>query len=233
MRKKSEINTEFNWSIDTSFILDEERIKSIAKVLQNHAKEQLSISISCQDGATRKYENPETLIEYENASKRRIRSLQMYSGMSWKPTASIKFTRKAIGISYPFIDVHVIGTEKTASHTNRELKELAEGGRPWYSWISKPNTFFLWLPFYLITAVFSSQPGVVDISHMVLRIIVILTLSIGLAAGVVFIIRLIFPRAVFLIGQEKTRHKTMERARWLTITTLLTATVGAIFTWLL
>ena len=87
------MSTVFDRNISESFALDEKRVRSLAKILQNYAGEP-SISVTCADDATRSFENVEKLLEYQNAKSRRITSLYMRSfavGHEREKTASIHF----------------------------------------------------------------------------------------------------------------------------------------------
>ena len=226
----------FNKVVFKSFVLGEEQIRSLAKVLQDYAGEP-AISVECADDATRSFENTEELFEYQNAKRRRITSLSLrsYTGMHTleEAEASIDFTCGASQTrwdSYTF--VRVGGEERRTSVTNRELHEVIEGSQPWYSWISKTNTLSLWWPVFFVTLyvlyiqfglVSSPVSAPVTISAITLwRVFQVAVLSGCSALATAYVVRVLFPVSVFLIGQEKKRHKTKDRVRWIVIGTVAT-----------
>ena len=220
------MRTAFNRSILESFVLDEEQVRSLAKILQNCVGES-SISAACADDATRSFESVDKLLEYENARSRRIISLSLYSRAE-------KYTPEetSIGIDITcstnptwrttHISVSVKGVEEWASITMRQLDEVVAGSRPWYSWISKINAFLLWGPFAVTLFVPFVQAELIPSPITIWGLITLGGLSFWPAWGAAYAIRYLFPSGVFLIGQEKARHKTKERVRWMVIPLAIT-----------
>ena len=223
-------STNFDRTIYQAFILDEEKVKSLSKILHNRVGE-ASISTICADDATRRFESVDKFLEYENARDRRIISLSLHSYS--KDRASEENGK--IGITYSTkykympISISVEGPEEWASITMRQLVEVVEGSRPWYSRISKVDEFILMglfaaiLCFLLIRAeAISSPPGFIEIFSL-------LGLGFVPAWGMKYVIRYLFPSGVYLIGQEKARNETRRTMRW----TVIALIFGGVFTTLL
>ena len=240
------MRTVFSRIIFEAFVLDEEQVRSIAKILQKYAGEP-SISVNCADDATRSFESVDKLLEYENARSRRITSLSLSSHAYSESQLLAKVDNASIdaacGGSSEWNPTHrllirVSGTEERAAITKRELDEVIAGSRPWYSWISKINGFFLWWLFavtlFLLPLRFISFPVQVESISSSLVFLVFLThlvvamMSVWPAWGTLYVIRRLFPLGVFLIGQEKAKYNTKERVRWMAITLAITAMVGVV-----
>ena len=238
----------FGQLISEPFVLDEERLKSIGKSLQDYAGEP-SISVKCTDGGTLMFENLEKLFEYENAKNRRITSIEMSSydvGQDREKTAIIDLSTMPFwGWLYPAIVMVIRGTEEEVLIVKRKLDEVIAGSRPWYSWISKINGFFLWWLFFVVTGLvlfvqfeWISLPEISSPINLSSRVIITTTtlwmtlwvvcVSSSPAFGAAYVIRRLFPSTVFLIGQEKKRYKTKEWVRQAVIVLVATA----IITWL-
>ena len=227
------MRTLFERTISESFVIDEKRVRSLAGVLQHYAGEP-SISATCADDATRSFENIEELFEYENPINRRITSLDMDSygsELKEKPHANIKFATHQFD-STPGIRIRVSGPEEQALIAKRQLDEIAEGSRPWHSRVSKGEL----PPFgWVGSCIFVLVGGVIYIifistptdSEVRVRLP-----TLGVWLGVISVLvvhygtKILFPSAVFLIGQEKTRHKTKEWAQRIVIGTIATTTLA-------
>ena len=238
------MRTVFERNIPESFVLDEKRVISIVRVLQDYAGEP-SISATCADDATRSFENVEELFEYENPLNRRIISIDMDSygaGSKENKSANIKF-----GTRYraPTIYIRVSGPEEKASIAIRKLDEVAAGSRPWHSRLSKGDMppfgvmgsvifgtlvwFSLWPLLFSYTL---ALPTGIALSLLMLA----LSLAFSVVLGVRHVTRILFPPAIFLIGQENARHATMHWQQKLALGALVTAGLavgGVILRWLL
>ena len=225
------MSTIFNRNFSASFVLDEERIRSLAKILNNYAGE-LSIVATCGDNATRSFENVEKLFEYENAKSRRITSLDISSSAIRREferaDASINFTTAWWPEPRSYISVRVCGMEERALIARRALDEVATGCQPWHSWFSKQSGFIFWvmaltiawIPFQMIEH--PSHPLWVGVLEYAGYAVVL-----GMMAR--YVTQALFPSGVFLIGQEKARYKTKEWVQKLVIGTAATT----ILAWLL
>ena len=235
-REEYVMSTVFDQRIYKSFILDEGRVRTLAGILQNYAGE-LSISIICKDDATRSFENVDKLLEYENARSRRITSLTMSSYARSRELgtldARIQFDCPTIGFGRwktGHISIYVRGTEEQASITMSKLDDMVAGSHPWYSWITKINEIVLWPLFSILLLILYLQLGLISSNPPFHRIIVLMGMGFGLAQGAMYVNRSLFPVGVFLIGQEKARHKTKERVQWMVaIPLVMTVIAGVIF----
>lgn len=214
--------TNFNRSIYQSFILDEEKVKSLFGILKNRVGEP-SISAVCVDDADRHFESVDKLLEYENARKRRIISLSLCSRVKeWTQkenrTIDITYYINAPGNSY--ISVRVQGTEEWASITMQQLVEVIKGSRPWYSRISRIDEFIFMWPFAVILYLLLIRSGVISPPLRFTETFAVLGLSFVPAWGMKYVIRHLFPSGVYLIGQEKARYRTKEKMRWVVISVM-------------
>ena len=228
----------FERNISESFVLDEERIRSLANALKHYAGEP-SISVKCADDATRSFENVEELFEYENSRNGRITSLDMDSAADgWKktPAANIKFAAPVW--SAGAIDIQVSGLEEKALIAIRKLVEITAGSRAWHSRISKgPVPPFGWVGSiifsilvsgFIRTTFFRLSPAAVT-EGSELGLLLLPTWA-GLISVLVvrYVTKILFPAAVFLIGQEKGRHATKQWQQKLALGALVTTAVGVI-----
>ena len=228
------MGTDFNRLISSAFVLDEEQVRSLAKILQNYAGEP-SIKATCTDDADRSFENVEKLIGYENAKSRRITSLALRSyDLNRETSASIQFTCPTPSTPWTaYISIIISGTEEWASNAMRELDEVVTGSRPWYSRISTVPTPVLWPLVVVILGILFFQAGLISSSCVTWSLFgpalklssqalfSLATWSLWATWGVGYVLRILFPAGVFLIGQEKARHKTKEKMRWMTITAMV------------
>lgn len=224
--------TVFDQSIYKSFILDEGRVRTLAGILQNYAGE-LSIAITCTDVASRSFENVDKLLEYENESSRRITSLYMSSdarGREQEPLdARIQFDCPTIGMwETGHISIHASGTEEQASIAMSKLNDVVAGSHPWYSWISKINTPLFLVLFAVPLVILFVQVGLISSTPTFLEILRPIWVSFFLAMGAMYVNRALFPVGVFLIGQEKERHKTKERLQWAVSIPLAIAVIAGV-----
>ena len=212
-----------------NFILDEERIKSLVKVLQNRVGEP-SISADCADGGVRSFENVENFLQYENPKGRRIISLDFDSINSEEELAAgVEFRSPEATLSGSSSSVRIVvrGAEDPATMVMKEIEEIVLGNQPWYSWIYKLNES-AWFVMYVIAAYFVlNKFGLVSLSDPNLDDIFSLTaVSVCMTLGTRYGIRRLFDTAVFLIGQEKTKYKTKEWLRKIIIGVLITLMIS-------
>lgn len=219
----------FNRNVPASFVLGEERVRSLVKILQKHAGKP-SFEATGADNTTWSFENLEELFEYENAKRRRITSLDISSYAIdhevGRASASINFTTAWWAEPRSYISVRVSGTEDQVSITMRALDEVATGCQPWHSWFSKQSQFVFWvmaltiawIPFQMIEHPSHSHREQI-LEHIGIAAIL------GMAGR--YVTHILFPSGVFLIGQEKARYKMKEWVQKLAIGTM----VAAIITW--
>ena len=200
-----------------AFLLDEERVKSLSNILQDRVGE-LSVSAVCADDAHRRFESVDKLLKYENARSRRIISLALRSGVKeWasEVNRTIRITYSIMSIN-SYISVEVEGPEEWGSITMQQLAEVIEGSRPWYSRVSKVNEFILAWPLMVILYFPLIRAGLISSPPEFIDFLRLFGLSFFPAWGMKYVIRHLFPRGVYLIGQEKARNKTRKKCSgWL------------------
>ena len=225
------MRTHFNRLTPQHFVLGEKRIRSFVEVLQRRVGEP-SISVTCSDEATRRFENVEDLLRYENSNDRRIISLEFESIHSEPDPSSEKSPIVAIiGIRSSGMLTVVSGEDELATAVVREIEEIFIGGRPWYAWISEREEPFWWLLYALILPLPLVQLGHFSFTAPTFfQVISFVGYLNCLGLGSITIIRYLFPPAVFKIGQQRSRYNTREWVRRAIVGGILAALVISMLT---
>lgn len=177
---------------------------------------------ACADGIDRTFSNYDALASYENSPPRAIQSVRFTARSPLDPGhhAVISFGED-FGRS---IGLWLEGPELKVSHLRTVLRDLCEGIRPWYAWITRVDGFYLvWgvLSFgYLVLDLMVGERGPRHSRTGREAIVIVLSLvaAIGLLGTIIWGLNrlrsLYFPIATFALGQGMGRYELYEKVRW-------------------
>ncbi len=217
-----------------AFVATEEVVSKIWSIIEDSEME-VTGTMRCSDEMVRHIENVDSLTQYENPNRASIKSLQI-QGRSLNPSASVHVylgERQRSPVSFS------IRGEENAVHSIRTtLSDLVSGIKPWYSWLSTIDLFYVWLPFFgmlfmLLTIMSNSDTPSPDIPFK--KALALLAFSIALFGAITIIVRGIgflhrryFPRATFAIGQGLVRHQADETIRWIVFVGFLVSVTASV-----
>lgn len=232
----------FDYKQRSAFSIGRNQLQSLVEVLRQ-ASEELRISASCTDDATRQFSSLSELLEYENHKERRILDLCIRT----EGKSEINGGWLSIQINWQsgntfekaYSQVRINGEGDHALLINTKIRDVIEGTKPWYAWFAKIDVgFFVYFAMILALGLMIAG-GVYDLLgygpesppsepigpwYTRMTVALFAYALYGLLAGTLVVFRRIFfPAGVFLIGQEIARNKTKEWIRRLSIGLLATA----------
>ena len=224
---------------EQAFVVEIEQISSLIAILSDFAST-VEIEVSRADDLTVSLEDVSALRAQENPFERRILAMKLSapSGQADETSnrASVELSCfPGRGLSDPRAEIRIYGPEKEATATKGALLEVVDGTRPWYSRMSNEDSLLIFLaPFALLmflALTYTDQamrfaPG--DPMSLAAAILVALVAFVAALLAIVSCLQKLctwlFPKRVFLIGQEEKRHK--RRLYWHKALAALLASAG-------
>lgn len=216
---KAEHEKEF----DGPFIVGEEQLEKICSLLEKYVGD-IEIRVDCAGDISYYPESIEALLALDNPKAKEILNLKL-DARSREPhqRASVYFEGKrdvSILLEYKIPD-------DTLVQLDSKISEIISGMHPWYSFIcnrylaSTVSFLFLsgimvWL-FMTLVRLFPNKPLSDHIPLIVLDVVGVVFLQITVGKLMIKARNWIFPSAVFLLGQGKTRFEYMEKWRWVVV----------------
>lgn len=217
-----------------SFVVDSDHIKKIYRLLSDRIGNP-EIEVDCTDDVSRKFDNADKLLQYENVPTKQIKrlTLRAYSAYSENSEDSKKSARvefAASGLSGISLDLDA--SDVVVSRLRLDLGDVIAGSKAWYSAIGKIDFVIGFLSILFAAWVVSaaavglgwiqSSDGDSGDNLRVQAIGSLITwcfplLIVGVGIGFNRLRRLIFPFGSFLIGQGIQRHGILEKVRWAVI----------------
>ncbi len=218
------MDSTFKFELRDAFIIQPPALKKIFGLLVDRIGE-TEISAECFDDVTRKFDNIEALLKYENTRAKRILNLSLQArSIDWKKTASIHFTDRWY---FGGTRLEIKARDDVLSHLRTDILDIVAGQRPWYFFINKIDVFFFsfllfvftWLVCYIGVAIYGPEKSADTISPKNQAILTLVAYGgMGLYIGCTYVIyksqKFVFPHGTFAIGQETSRYETMEKWRW-------------------
>lgn len=209
---QSSYNKEFN----IAFLLEEDDLKEINKLLTNRIGE-TRIEARCIHDTTLKMNSVGELLNYGNAKSKRIIGITFYAVDHEKEKAA--YVRFGGGKSST-ISVTVEARSDVVEKLSSELRDIILGTKCWYNGIDSIEKFFFFLlpiiSFFAISSTFDfwssyyqSEGKVYSFTNSVILVFVVMLLSLLVMSFAFFLIIYCFPRRYYLIGQAKKRHKNL------------------------
>lgn len=205
---------------DHAFVLSENDLRNVWRKLETYGDSVTAI-VCFSDKVERKVESIEDLVSFENSKKRTILSIELKS-RSNDPDGSISI--EFDNSEYRTITVNAAGDDELITRVSDELSEFTCGLKPWYSFISRLDVFWLvYAPFFLVVMI-------ANMMHVSGSQNVVLTFKQGAAAiGILVLIGFtlhfshkllnswksyLFPIASFALGQGVKRYDTQDKFRF-------------------
>ena len=194
---------------------------------------------TCTDGMVRHFESCEALLCYENPLRAAFVSVEFSAqSSSFHDRAEV-----SIGQKYSsFVALSLHGEESNISELRRNLADVVDGMKPWYSWAATVSLFNFFFPLlfvcstlFFLTSTFKinfveNSPGM-PLSRAMLTVVVAVAMT-GAVAGFFSAIQFLrtryFPKISFAIGQGLVRHQTSESIRWVVVVGFVVSVVASI-----
>lgn len=220
--------------IPHAFIATSNDVLKLSNILKDKGFTVLA-TVACTDGIVRKFDNCESLAQYENPPRAAIRSIRIYA-----QSGDISTTAEiSLGTQYAApISISLRGEENLVSSMRTELTDIADGMRSWYSKISTIDFFNIWFPIFAALFMLASIMSSSSTSHpatLINKALLILAAIVACIGSIVAIIWAIsqlrkrfFPVATFAIGQGLHRHQHNEQIRWVVIVGFLVGVIASI-----
>lgn len=213
--------------LPASFIVKEKSLGKLIKLLNERIGE-VEITAKCSDDITRVFKDVSSLASFENSREKRINLLDISAESDDRENrASIEFSSE----SYPNgIYIRATAQDDIVTNLRNDICEIIDGLKPWYHILSKTN-FFIFLYafgafyFLLIFGLFFAlergwtstryaetiAKSPVTTSFLLVSSAVCVPLLAYIATRLQ---QILFPQAIFLLGQEIVRYETLEKIRW-------------------
>ncbi len=218
------MGSHYSVELSQALVVGEDELKKLAD-LRSERIGQLEVWADCADDVSRTFKNVNELLAFENVRGKEIRRLHLSARSDdFEKRARIDFS----GSRWPGIVLDFVGRDDVVSRLRTGVFDLVGGTLPWYAWLHRVDygfvailaCFLTW--FGSLTAVaFKWIP--VDGSKeqnpsgsALAQLMVFGWFGVLLATGILLnrFRNSVFPRAVFLIGQGKSRFQHLERIQW-------------------
>lgn len=130
------------------FVLTPQDLSALMNILGRLGD--VTSSIDCSDGLTRKFETIESLLQYDNLPSQQIRELSMSSrGKDLTAWASVSLANQ------PFSNfrLHLEGPEEVIAGINHDLEARLSGMNPWYAVVTRGEVFLFTFGLLIVTFV--------------------------------------------------------------------------------
>ncbi|MCR9230463.1 MAG: hypothetical protein NXI29_05580 [bacterium] len=217
------MQSSFDKEYNVVFAVDKDSISRIFDLLKSKICDP-EIKIECIDNTTHVMTSVAKLFDYANARDKRIKKLTI-SAFNFSPSrksASVTFNDK--NALWRGISIRIEARNDVVDRMKNDLFDIIDGVKPWYHHAPKFNfvAIGLFLVFFTSLAVsvlkklgyitLTENKGF-DISEF--NLFMMATLLYVVVLYFLNLIRdFIFPRAVFLIGNEIKRYDTIIRVQW-------------------
>ncbi len=215
-------------------VVDAESLLKVEAILKRKVG-QPKVSTSCANDTDHVFTSVNALLKYENAKRSKIVSLSFTARKDgdWTKQARLSLSSS----EFRTLEIEVMGSQETAPRVRDELAIAMERSKAWYWFLYKIDFFYL---------LGSAVLGLWIAGNVILRIqkqsltlegsgrsddalgLLILLFLFGSATLIHFLRGLIFPRLVFLIGQEIGRYNTLDKIQWGVIVSFLVSVAASI-----
>ncbi|MSP41988.1 MAG: hypothetical protein EXR08_01255 [Alphaproteobacteria bacterium] len=215
---------------DHAFVVIADDIKLVWAVLSEDIGT-VTFEADCVDGIKRQFDSYEVLIEYQNASGKAFKSIDITArDEDGRASATLR-----LGTEYRYlanIALIVRAEEELAQKTRSRISEIIVELKPWYSPFRKANHIYVGLVIYVLllnTSFIYTKDLAVEalksmtssgVSRELLVVIFVFILSVFLALlylllwGLGKLVARFFPKSAFAIGRGLERYNFDERIRW-------------------
>ena len=213
----------YSEELSHAFVVRPDELKKLVELLQKRIGK-VDISVDCVDKIEREFNTIKELIAYENSKSKRIRRIHLSARSdNYSKSATIVFRDSFLmGVS-----INVNGREDVVSRLKEEILDIVAGMRPWYDIFARLDLvpiigvgflillfiFSIFILFEWIPVADSPSSDSKNVKGSALLIVCWLITSLGLW-GFYRLRGILFPRAVFTIGQGESRFRILEKVRW-------------------
>lgn len=221
------VKAHFSVGLPQAFVIGEGEVVKLAGLLSARIGV-LEIRVDCADGASLIFKNAKELNAFENPRERTIKRI-VFSAQSED------FGRRATidlsGLPWGSIRLEFVGPDDALSRLRSEVIECIGGMRPWYDFLHRINFVYIsafvycliWLAALVIVSykgVSTSNAGIPSSTESArgqLSVLSTVAILFALGFGMNRFRDSLFPRAIFLIGQGKSRFQLLDRIQWVII----------------
>jgi len=225
------LQAECSLQLPYTFCVGEHHIKKLCDLFRQHIGS-VEMVADCADDVRREFEDPEGLFAFENPKSKAVRGLRISARSDdYRVSAALDFR----GSGWRGISLTIRASDTVVSNLKEGTLDILSGMRPWYSSLQRLDFLYalgvVWIVVYLALLslvalkVFpSAQSKEDDASWSALARSSVWGVA-GIAiAGALALNRvrdILFPPAVFLIGQGEQRFKCLEKFQWLFVAFLV------------
>lgn len=214
--------------LDQAFLLDEEHIKKLCKLLDGRIGP-VEIKAACVDRVEREFKDVADLVKYENTKEAEIDKLSMTAwSENREKRASLVFAGDPTRLRGVFLDI--AADDGVVLRLKSDILDIVSGTRPWFSRLSGTHfdLFFLMGSVVLfplagplvasklrpLSITFKQNPTPAETAIASIIICVFMGAYIASAWGTYKVVKGVFPQSVFLLGQRRGRYKIIELLQW-------------------
>ena len=219
------MNVHYSEELSHAFVVSPDGLKNLVELLQKRIGK-VDISVDCVDKIEREFKTVKKLITYENSKSKKIRRIHLRSQADdYSKSATIVFRDPSwlnSGVS-----INVKGREDVVSRLKGEILDIIAGMRPWYDAFACIDLgtiigvvflilLFIFSIFILFEWIPISDSPSSDSKNgkgSAFSIVFLLITSLGLW-GFYRLRSILFPKAVFAVGQGESRFRILERVQW-------------------
>ena len=220
------MDVHYSKELPQTFVIGSSELEEVVALFEEHIGE-VYIRVKCSDDLSRDFETVKELIAYRNPKSKEIQRIYLtaYSDdYSKSKSAAITF----VDSLWSGILIDYKGPEDTVSRLKEETLDIIAGVRPWYnimynSKVSITIGFIFGMIIGLcIPSAFGYKIGEIGLINLLRDV-----MPIQLIAAIIFLAlwwfllkkpyEYLFPQAVFVIGQGKSRFEHQQRIRWCVI----------------
>ena len=227
------MNVSYSKVLPHAFVVSADGLKKLVELLHNLIGK-VNIRADCTDDLTRKFNNIDELIIYENPKLKEIRQVHLTARSDdYSKSARISF----VNYSTLSISIDFEGCEDVVNKLKDKTLDIIAGMVPSYDFMYRIKfkmifsiifgiLFFthmsLYLIYYVVILKVVSVPGAnEDIKNFLMSFRNMIYPPLAISYVITFfsntILRTFFPKAVFTIGQGKLRFEHQEKVRWVVI----------------
>ena len=218
------MNVHYSKEILQAFLIGSPELQEVVALFEKYIGK-VDIRVKCSDDFSRDFDTLKELIAYRNTKSKEIRRIYLTARSDdYKKSAAIAF----VDSTWSGILIDYKGPENTVSRLKEETLDIIAGMRPWYNVVFDRKVSMTISCIYGMISILWIQSALgYKIGNMGLINFLRDVMPIQLIAAIIFMIlwwfllkkpyEYLFPQAVFVIGQGKSRFEHQQRVRWCVI----------------
>lgn len=232
------MHSTYNKKTTTSSTLSDIALQKISKIIGDRIG-QVTFTAECADDVSREFSDIKGLVAYENPSSSHIMSLTIDArNIADNKSATIEFDSHWM---FGGTDIRICARDDVTTKLRADLMAIVSGTRPWYAIACTIDIPFLaliaiatlWVIALIVIATNGSatppatqsprDPAVTSIIAVVFLVVVA-----SATVALTLLHSRLFPRGVFLIGQEHDRERFRENVRWVCVIGFVVSMVSGV-----